>query len=30
MNGKAENEKSFMINERTGNFESFELINVAI
>ena len=30
MNGKAENEKSFLINELTGNFQSFKLINVAI
>ena len=30
MNGKAENEKSLLINEWTGNFQSFELINVAI
>ena len=30
MNGKAENEKSLLINEWTGNFQSFELITVAI
>ena len=30
MNGKAENEKSRLINEWTGIFQSFELINVAI
>ena len=30
MNGKAKNEKSLLINEWTGNFQSFELINVAI
>ena len=29
MNGKAENEKSLLINEWTGNFQSFELITVA-
>ena len=28
MNGKAENEKSLLINECTRNFQSFELINV--
>ena len=30
MNEKAENEKSLLINKWTGNFQSFELINVAI
>ena len=30
MNAKAKNEESLLINEQTGNFQSFELINVAI
>ena len=30
MNGKAENKKSHLINEWTGNFQSFELINIVI
>ena len=30
MNGKAGNEKSLLINEWTGNFQGFELINVTI
>ena len=30
MNGKDENKKSLLINEWTGNFQGFELINVTI
>ena len=30
MNGKAKNEKSPLINDWTGSFQSFELINVAV
>ena len=30
MNRNTENEKSLLINEWTGNFQSFELVNVAM